>query len=101
MQHSLLALNMTPEGAVHGMQELQARVAAQQEACNKKDAELDAVYRHRQELEGLLAEANASGSDRQNRSSGPPQTALMLPAPSESQVGAGYCAAGAEGSFGL
>ena len=94
MQHSLLAFSMTLEGAVHGMQELQARAAAQQEACAKKDAELDAVYRHTEELEGLLAEANASGPDRQNRSSGPSQPALTLPAPSESQVGGGCPAVG-------
>ena len=87
MQHGLLTLSVAPERAVHGTQELQARVAAQQEACGKKDAELDAVYRHRDELEGLLAEATASGSDRQGRSLGPPQPALMLPAPSEPQVG--------------
>ena len=90
MQHDLLAFSMTPDEAGHGMQELQARVAAQQEACAKKDAELDAVYRHREELEALLDEANTSGSDRQNRSIGPSQPALMLPAPSESQVGGGF-----------
>ena len=89
MQHDLLAFSMTPDEAGHGMQELQARAAAQQEACAKKDAELDAVYRHREELEALLDEANTSGSDRQNRSIGPSQPALMLPAPSESQVGGG------------
>ena len=78
------------------MQALQARVAAQQEACDKKDAELDAVYRHREELEALLAEDNAAGSDRRHATSDPSRPALMLSAPSEPKVCGGCPAGGTE-----
>lgn len=69
------------------MQELQAKLASQQEAGARKDAELEAVHRHREELEAMLAEADrAPEAGRQHSDFGRPEPALLLPAPSGSQV---------------
>ena len=68
------------------MQDLQAKLSSEQEACAKRGAELEAVHHEKQELEAMLAQAGDSGSDRQYKDSHSSGQPLMLPAPSEPQV---------------
>jgi len=68
------------------VQDLQAKLSSEQEACAKRGAELEAVHHEKQKLEAMLAQAGNSGSDRQYKDSHSSGQPPMLPAPTEPQV---------------
>ena len=68
------------------MQDLQAQLASEQDAGARKDTELEALYRHRDGLEARLADAQAPCTTGQRRTASASGPALILPAPSDSQV---------------
>lgn len=68
------------------MQELQAHLASEQDAGSRNDSELEALYRHRDELEARFADGQAPDTTGQCRTASASGPALMLPAPSDSQV---------------
>lgn len=84
--HAKAALLYTTLNGRHAMQDLQAQLASEQDAGARKDAELEALYQHRDELGARLADAQAPGTTGQRRTVSASGPALILPAPSDSQV---------------
>jgi Tfp pilus assembly protein FimV len=68
------------------MQDLQAQLAAEQDAGARKDAELEAIYRQADERNARLADAQAPGTTGQCRTASASGAALMAPTFSDSQV---------------
>lgn len=84
--HAKAALLYTTLNGWRAMQDLQAQLASEQDAGARKDAELEALYQHRDELEARLADAQAPGNTGQRMTVSASGPALILPAPSDSQV---------------